>query len=152
MPWTARHRWISVLLLVAVFSVGMAASIILFHDKDSSPRISDTEQRIVTACLILASIVTGYARLEYVTRVKAHDLAGGQQVIATEARLANMAATEASQVVHEKLNGVLAREIRSIVREELGALNRESCVDMVKQTLAELGIISVKEIEKDKLL
>ncbi len=147
MPWSRPHRGVLLTFVVAAFSLGIAAHIVVAHNYVLAPQLSDPETRIVTACLMLAAITGGFGRMEWLTRTKTHELANGQNTIANQvekvgyaaevaagdAKTASVEAKTATTLLDKRLNGELDQRIRSAVKDELSELHKQMTEHLTTQ-------------------
>jgi histone H3/H4 len=129
MPWKRPHRWISFLLLVSMLSVGMAMGYSISR-QGNGQALTGTDIQLIGVCVGVAVVSCGFARMEYVTRTKAHDLANGQNLIGLVAQdaanKAEKAATEAKRAnetlpdrVIQKLNGGVEKAAEKAIEKKL---------------------------------
>lgn len=64
MPWTPQHRWPAFLLLIALFSLGIAAGVAVTKG-GTETGLNPTQERIVGLCVTLASVVCAYLGLDH---------------------------------------------------------------------------------------
>lgn len=62
MPLSPQHRWVTFLLLIAVLALGIGAGVIVAHDGHTD--LSPTEERFISACLTIVTIVGGFIALD----------------------------------------------------------------------------------------